>query len=134
MQPLRRMGEQIAMLVHGAAWNSHVGPQRRQRLFEARRAVDDDQLRRRQSAPDEIVEQRAPSRLALAAHGLDREQHFLAVRAHAERDEQRDRGRLPVEPNARDRAVEDQPDDRLLGERARHSRRPSRPSPCARSG
>src|SRR5208337_3109135 len=40
------------------------------------------------------------------------------VRPHAERDEHRDRGRLPVEPNARDRAVEDQPDDRLLGERA----------------
>ena len=107
------------MLVHGAALDSHVGPQRRQRLFEARRAVDDDQLRRSQSAPDEIVEQRAPGRLALAAHALDRQQHLLAVGAHAERDEQRDRGRLSVEPNARDRAVEDQPDDRLLGERAR---------------
>ena len=32
--------------------------------FETRRAVDDDQLRRRQSTPDEIVEQRAPGRLA----------------------------------------------------------------------
>ena len=58
-------GEEIAMLVHGAALDSHVGPQRRQRLFETRRAVDDDQLRRRQSTPDEIVEQRAPGRLAL---------------------------------------------------------------------
>ena len=73
----------------------------------------------RQSAPDEIVEQRAPGRLALPAHALDRQQHLLAVGAHAERDEQRDRGRLSVEPNARDRPVEDQPDDRLLGERAR---------------
>ena len=106
------------MLVHRATLDRHVGPQRRQRLFEARRAVDDDQLRRSQSTPDEIVEQRAPGRLAFAAHALDRQQHLLAVRPHAERDEQRDRGRLPVEPNARDRAVEDQPDDRLLGERA----------------
>jgi hypothetical protein len=32
--------------------DSHIGPQRRQRLFEARRTIDDDQLRPRQSAPD----------------------------------------------------------------------------------
>ena len=44
--------------MHGAALDSHVGPQRRQRLFEARRAVDDDPLRRSQSAPDD-VEQRS---------------------------------------------------------------------------
>ena len=93
MQALRGMGE-VAVLVHGAALDSHVGPQRRQRLFEARRAVDHDQLRRSQSAPDEIVEQRAPGRLALAAHALDRQQHFLAVGPHAEPDEQRDRGRF----------------------------------------
>ena len=76
------------MLVHGAALDSHVGPQRRQRLFEARRAVDDDQLRRSQSAPDEIVEQRTPGRLAFPAHALDHEQHLLAVGAHAKRHEQ----------------------------------------------
>jgi hypothetical protein len=64
VQALGRMGKEIAMLVHGAALDSHVGPQRRERLFEARRAVDDDQLRRLQSAPDEIVEQRTPGRLA----------------------------------------------------------------------
>ena len=118
VQPLGRMGEQIAVLVHRAALDRHVGPQRRQRLFEARRAVDDDEFRRLQSAPDEIVEQRPPGRLALAAHVLDRQQHFLAVRAHAERDEQRDRGRLLVEPHAHDRAVEYEPHDRLFGERA----------------
>ncbi len=32
--------------------------------------------------------------------------------------EQRDRGRLAVEPHAHDRAVEDQPHDRLVGERS----------------
>ena len=47
-------------------------PQRGQRLFEARRAVDDDEFRRFQPALDEIVEQRPPGRLALAAHVLDR--------------------------------------------------------------
>jgi len=67
------MGEETAVLVHGAALNRRIGPQGRQRLFQARRAVDDDQLRRRQSTPDEIVEQRAPSRLAFAAHALDRQ-------------------------------------------------------------
>src|SRR5208283_1934481 len=43
----------------------------------------------------------------------------LTVRAHAKRDEQRDRGRPFVEPNARDRPIQDQPDDRLVGERTR---------------
>ena len=36
VQALRCMGEEIAMLVHDAALDSHVGPQRRQRLFEGR--------------------------------------------------------------------------------------------------
>ena len=54
----------------------------------------------------------------LAAHALDREQHLLAVLAHADDNEQRDRGRLAVEPDPDDGAVEDQPDDRLIGERA----------------
>ena len=70
-------------MVHGAALTAMSGPQRRHRLFEARRAVDDDQLRRSQSAPDEIVEQRTPGRLAFPAHALNREQHLLAVGAHA---------------------------------------------------
>ena len=66
----------------------------------------------------EIVEDGAPGLGALAAHALDREQHLLAVLAHAEDDEQRDRGRLAVEPDPHHGAVEDQPHDRLLGERA----------------
>ena len=73
---------------------------------------------RLQAAGDEIVENRAPGLGALAAHVLDREQHLLAVRAHADDDEQRDRGRLAVEPDAHHGAVEDQPHDRLLGQRA----------------
>ena len=106
------------MLVHGAALDSHVRPQRRQRLFQARRAVDHDQLRRSQSAPDEIVEQRAPGRLALAAHALDRQQHFLAVAARRAPRAARSRS-LFCRADTRDRPVEDQPHDRLFGERAR---------------
>lgn len=55
---------------------------------------------------------------ALAAHVLDREQEFLAVGAHAERDEQGNGRRLFVEPHAHDRSVENEPEDRFLGERA----------------
>ena len=63
-------------------------------------------------------EHRAPGLGAFAAHALDREQNLLAVGAHPQHDKQRDRGRLAVEPHANDRAVEDQPHDRLLGQRA----------------
>jgi hypothetical protein len=68
-----------------------------------------------QPALDEIVEDSAPGLGALAAHALDREQHLLAVRAHAENDEQRDGGRLAVEPHANDGAVENDP--YVLGQR-----------------
>ena len=61
---------------------------------------------------------RAPGLGALAAHALDREQHLLAVLAHADDDEQRDRGRFAVEPHAHHGAVENQPHDRLVGQRA----------------
>ena len=36
MQPLGRMGEEIAVLVHRAALDRRVWPQRRQRIFQAR--------------------------------------------------------------------------------------------------
>src|SRR5208337_2252373 len=39
VQPLGRVSEQVAMLVHRAALDRRVRPQRRQRLFQARRAV-----------------------------------------------------------------------------------------------
>src|SRR5512132_1412447 len=46
---------------------------------------------------------------------LHGEQHLLAVAAHAEDDEERDRRRFLVEPDAHDGAAEDQPDDVFLG-------------------
>jgi hypothetical protein len=39
----------------------------------------------------------------------DCQQHLLAVRAHAERQKERDRGRASVEGDTDNRAVEDQP-------------------------
>ena len=87
-------------------------------LLEPRRAIDDEELGRRRARADEIVEYRAPGLGALAAHALDRQQHLLAVLAHTEHDQERDRGRLAVEPHADHRAVEDQPHDRFVGERA----------------
>ena len=75
--------------------------------------IDDEEFGPPQAAPDEIVKHGAPGLRALAAHALHREQHLLAVRAHADDNEQRDRGRLAVEPHPHDRAVENQPHDRL---------------------
>src|SRR5512144_2421779 len=69
-------------------------------------------------AGDQVVEQRPPGGLALAAHVAHRQQHLLAVAADAEDNEERDRRRLLVEPDTHDGAVEDQPDDVFLGERA----------------
>src|SRR4029077_3075260 len=82
-----------------------------------RRAIDDEEFGTPEPALDEIAEHRAPGLGALAAHAPDREQHLLAVRAQTKHHEQRDRGRLAVEPHAHDGAVEDQSYDRLLGQR-----------------
>ena len=53
-----------------------------------------------------------------AAEIADRQQHLLAVAPNAEHDQQRDAGRLRVEPHPHDGAVEDQAKDVFLGERA----------------
>src|SRR5512132_1681368 len=62
--------EQVPVLVDGAALGRHLGPQRRQRLLEAGSAVDDQEFGRLQPAGDQVVEERPPSGLALAAHVL----------------------------------------------------------------
>src|SRR6266508_1443461 len=53
-----------------------------------------------------------------SAFALDREHHLLAVLAYADDDEERDRGRFAVEPHAHHGAVENEPHDRLFGQRA----------------
>ena len=56
------------MLVHRAALDRHVAPERGKGFLETSRAIDNDEFRRLQAAIDEIVEERPPSRLALPAH------------------------------------------------------------------
>src|SRR3984893_6439323 len=53
---------------------------------------------------DEIVEHGAPGFAALTAHPLDCQQHLMAVRAHADNDEQRYGSGFAVEPNTHHRA------------------------------
>ena len=60
MQPLGRMGQQVAVLVDGAALGWHIAPERSQRLLQPGPAVDHQELRLTQPAPDEIVENGAP--------------------------------------------------------------------------
>src|SRR5271163_561887 len=65
-----------------------------------------------------IIENGAPRRAGLAAHVLDSQQHLLAVLADTEHDQEHDRGGLPVKPDPHHGAIQDQADDRLLGQRA----------------
>src|ERR1035437_4708764 len=118
MQALGCMREKISVLVNRAALHRHAVPDSGDGLVEPRRAVDNEELGPPQPAPKGIVEDSAPRLGALAAHALDREQPLLAVRAHAEDNEQRDRGRLAVEPHANDGAVENQAHDRILDGRS----------------
>src|SRR5664280_1138776 len=117
MQALGCMCEQVSVLVNRAALDRHSVPDGGNGLVEPRRAIDDEELGTLKPALDEIVEHRAPSLGALPAHALDREQHLLAIRAHAQDNEERDRGRLAVEPHANDGAVEDQAHNWILDPR-----------------
>src|SRR5947208_9128470 len=118
MEPFGCVRQQVPVLVDRATLHRHAIPHRGDGLVEPRRAVDDEELRIPQAALDEIVENGAPSLGALAAHALDGEKHLLAVVTHAKDDQQRDRGRFAIEPYPHHRAVEDEADDWLLGQRA----------------
>src|SRR6185437_6766520 len=98
MQALGRVRQKVPVLVNRAALDRYAVPSGSDGLVESRRAVDNEECGPPQPALDEVVEDAAPGFGALATHALDREQHLLAVRAHAEDNEQRDRGRLAVEP------------------------------------
>src|SRR6266516_7228653 len=118
VQALGRVREEIAMLVNRAPLDRHSVPDGGNRLLEPRRAVDDEELGPSEAARDEIVKDGAPGLGALAAHALDRQQDLLAVRTHADDDEQRDRGRFAIEPDANHGAVENEPHDRFFNKRA----------------
>jgi hypothetical protein len=85
---LRRVREQIAMLVNSAALYRHAVPNGGNRFLQSRRAVDDQERRAPQTAPNQIIEHRTPGFGGFPAHVLDREQRLLAVRAHANDHEQ----------------------------------------------
>ena len=94
MQALGCMREKVSVLMNRTALDRHSVPDGGNGLVEPRRAIDNEEFWPPQSALDEVIEDSAPCFGALATHALDREQHLLAVRAHAEGDEQRDGGRL----------------------------------------
>jgi hypothetical protein len=62
---------------------------RRDGVLKPRGTVDDEELWPPQATFDKVVDHGAPGFGALSAHGLDREQHLLAVCTHADDDEQR---------------------------------------------
>src|SRR5437879_5127473 len=117
VQALGRMRQQVPVLVNRAALDRYAVPNGGNGLVEPRRAVDNEELGPPQPALDEVIEDSAPGLGALAAHALDREQYLLAIRAHAENDEQRDGGCFAVEQDAPHRAVETEQHDRILGQR-----------------
>src|SRR5258707_2220831 len=118
MQPVGCMGEQVAMLVDGAALSRHVTPQGRQRLLQPGPAIDNQKPWLDQPALDEIVENDAPRLAGLATHVLYRQQHLLAVLTHAEHDQKNDFFGLTFEPDLKHGAVDNQADDLLLVMRA----------------
>ena len=85
VQGLGRVGEQVAVLVDRAALDRRIRPQLGQCSLEAGSAIDDDERRRLQAPGIEIVEERPPSGLALAAHIPDRQQDLLPVPTHTDR-------------------------------------------------
>jgi pimeloyl-ACP methyl ester carboxylesterase len=118
VQALGCVGEEITVLVHRAPLNRHAIPNGGNRALEPGAAIGDDEFGPPQAAPDEVIEHGAPGFGALTAHLPDRQQHFLAVRAHADDDEQRDGRGFAVEPHTHYGAIENESHDRLISQRA----------------
>lgn len=114
---LRCMRQQIAVFVDAAALHRNAVPNRGDRILKPARAVDDEELRPSDATLNEIVEHRPPGLGAFAAHALDCEQNLLAAGAHPHDDQQRDRCGLAIQPHAHHGAIEDEPHDRLIGQR-----------------
>src|SRR5947209_3578490 len=114
VQPMGRVSEQVAVLVDRAALGRYVAPEGGQRLLQPSAAVDNQKLWLAQPALEEIIENRAPRLAGLAAHVLEGQPQLLAVVAHAEHDQEHDRGGLAVEPDPHHGAIQDQADDRPM--------------------
>ena len=111
VQFLRRMGKQVPMLMNRTTLDRYRRPQRCQRRLQAPAAVDDQQLRRGQLAADQIVQEGAPRRLALATHVAQAQKNLLPVPADAQRHQHRDPGRPLVQPDLDHRAVQNDAND-----------------------
>src|SRR3954469_15733521 len=116
MQPLWRVSEEIPVLMNRTPLSWYYWPERSQRLLQAGRAVDNQELRGPQAAGDQVIEHGPPGRLALPAHAADGQQHLLPVPAHAEDHQQRNRGGLAVQPDPHHGAVQNEADDVLAAE------------------
>ena len=68
VQLLWCMGKEVAMFMHRAPLNRHGGPEGGKGRLQARRTIDDQQVRGGELAGDQIVQEGAPRRFALAAH------------------------------------------------------------------
>src|ERR1044071_9021605 len=112
------MGQDVSMLVNRAPLCGHPVPDGGQCPLKPRCAVHDEELRPAKAPVDEVVENGTPGLGRFPAHVLDGEQRLLPVLAHPNDDEERDRGRLAVEPHPDHRPVEDEAHDRLLMQRA----------------
>ena len=112
------MGEKIPVLVHRASLHRHTIPNGGNRALKPCATVHDEELGPPQAALDEVIKHSAPSLGALAAHLFNRQEHFLAVGANPDDDEERDGSSFAIEPHSHHSAVENQPHDWLVGQRA----------------
>gem|GEM_PF-4438239 len=84
MQPVGRMGEKITVLMHRAALDQHVAPERGKSFLEAGCAIDNDEFRRLQTSIDQIIEAflssrtrtTVPSRMSLMIGSSFKERAF----------------------------------------------------------
>src|SRR5260221_2623011 len=118
MQALGRVGEKIPVLVHRASLHRHTIPNGGNRALKPCATVHDEELGPPQAALDEVIKHSAPSLGALAAHLFNRHEHFWAVGANPDDDEERDGSSFAIEPHSHHSAVENQPHDWLVGQRA----------------
>jgi IS66 C-terminal element len=63
LQPFWGVGDEIAVLANRAALKRNGGPERRERLLQSRRAVDNEQFRGSQAARNQVVEHHSPGRV-----------------------------------------------------------------------
>src|SRR3954451_10523303 len=71
MEPLRRVGQQVSVLVDRAALDRHAVPDGGERLFETWCAIDNEEKRPAQASADKVVEHGPPRLSRLSPHVPD---------------------------------------------------------------